>query len=322
MALSSSAPPFVTPSSKSDNYMDLNGLQSIRQEKDQSEALKKVAQQFESMFINLMLKSMRSANSVFEEDSIFKSNESDFYRDMHDNQLALTMANGRGLGIAEVLYRQMNRNYGGSDTPQPPLETLGNVQQTQKLETAQPIRERVAIAENEKDFVNKVLPYAMVTAKKMGVDPLALIAQSALETGWGKSVLADEKGRSSNNLFNIKTGNSWQGDQLTKNSLEFKNGVFVKENSNFRQYSDIGKSFNDYADFISNSDRYKHIPRNAVNAEKYIEQLQSAGYATDPRYSEKVISVLHRVSDMVSNSELKSALGTSFRSNSHHLAGS
>lgn len=295
-SITNSTPPSVD-TARPTSYLDLNGIQSIRQSENQDEALRKVAEQFESMFISLMLKNMRSANAVFEEDSIFKSNESDFYRDMHDNQLALTMANGRGLGIADALYRQMNQNYGNAELDsgsENPVSVDSSNLGTNK------ISDRVAIANDERDFVNKVLPHAVDAAKKIGVDPLALIAQSALETGWGKQVLADDMGRSSNNLFNIKTGSSWQGSELSKSSLEYKNGVLGKEYSTFRQYENIADSFEDYASFITEQDRYSKNLHAQQSSEDYIKQLHSAGYATDPNYSKKVISVLHRVETIVS----------------------
>lgn len=319
-----------------ENYMDLTGLKSIGAGEDKDAAIKKIAKQFESMFVQMMLKNMRSANAVFEEDSLFNSNETDFYRDMHDNQLALTMAHGRGLGIAEALYRQMSRVHGGKSVP--PSEVPAQSMQTsfaikphvtglQVQEKLQPqvrivepetvvteptakttevdvknTTDRVSIANDEREFIEKTFPYAVQAARKIGVDPKVLVAQSALETGWGRQVLADHNGQSSHNLFNIKTGSGWDGEKVRVESLEFRANRPMLEASEFRSYANMAESFSDYSDFILRSQRYSKAVENAADPEVFIQQLHEAGYATDPEYTNKVIAVMQRVSKVVDDS--------------------
>lgn len=311
--------PFIEhATTKTDVYTNLHGLQSIKNEANRDEALKKVAQQFESLFVNMMMKNMRSANAVFEKDSLFDNDESRFYRDMLDQQRALTLSQGRGIGIADAMYRQLSRNYGSGDVSSEnlgaptsihgaslnsaPLKRLEkssieakNIEST-RVEKPQNIDEkRISISDTPKDFVEKIIPFAKKAAEKLGVDHLVLVAQSALETGWGKYVLSNNQGESSFNLFNIKQGDNWKNETTQKESIEFKDGVVVREKGNFRVYSDIGESFSDYVDFVTNKDRYESAVALADDPKAFVNALHKAGYATDPEYSNKVLSVYERV---------------------------
>ncbi len=292
--------PFIdNATTQTDVYTNLHGLQSIKNEENRDEALKKVAQQFESLFVNMMMKNMRSANAVFEKGSMFDSEESRFYRDMLDQQRALTLSQGRGIGIADAMYRQMSRTYGSGDSAPAGVQPTNNVlqrQTTSHAETTQePKAKRVSISETPQDFVEKLIPYAKKAAEKLGVDHLVLIAQSALETGWGKHVLSNNDGESSFNLFNIKQGSDWKQETTERESIEFKDGVVVKEKGNFRVYQDIAESFFDFVDFVKNKERYQSAVADANNPAAFVNALHKAGYATDPKYSDKVLSVYERV---------------------------
>lgn len=339
-----------------DVYTDLHGMQQLSSEKDSSQALKKVAQQFESMFINMMMKNMRQANAVFEEGNMFDSQESRFYRDMYDQQLSLSMAHkengtGKGIGIADALYRQMSRNYLGNEE-QPelgssnPLVAQGEVNSNdskndsfidRRLTDSNPyshlqtedstylnlsdihpnssfsnqLASKTPIAESPEEFVALLLPMAQNAAKRLGVDEKVLLAQSALETGWGAKVLSDSHGDSTHNLFNIKVGSNWFGEAVDLNASEVHKGEWINEPSQFRQYPSIEKSFDDYVDFISNSERYSsavnlaesHLSKNnnEERARAYIENIHQAGYATDPKYTEKVMAVYQRIENILEN---------------------
>lgn len=269
-----------------DVYTNIHGLQQLGKNGDKEEALKKVAQQFESMFINMMLKNMRQANAVFEEDSLFQSEEGNFYRDMHDHQLSLTLAHKQGIGIAEVLYRQFSRSYGNEAG-----SALSQQLAPQKAE-------RVAIADSPKSFIDKVMPYVKKAAATLGVEAEMLAAQAALETGWGKQMLANDEGEASNNLFNIKRDASWQGDSVSVNSLEERDGVFAPEKSEFKSYSDLAESVNDYVDLIKNKTHYKDAVQAAGDSFEFIKQLQQAGYATDSSYADKIFSVYKQIKQL------------------------
>lgn len=279
-----------------DVYTNLHGLQQLAKNTDKDEALKKVAQQFESMFISMMLKNMRNANAVFEKDSMFHSEETNFYRDMHDHQLSLTLAHKKGIGIADMLYRQMSRSYGDKD----PATDNSSMQYQSRLAPDAPVyqpplAERVAIADSPKTFIDKVMPYIKKAASALGVDAEMLTAQAALETGWGKHMLANKVGGASNNLFNIKRSAEWQGDSVSVNSLEEKNGVLSAERSEFKTYENLDDSVNDYVDLLKGKQHFQDAVNSAENSFEFIDKLQKAGYATDSAYADKVFSVYQQV---------------------------
>ncbi len=329
--------PFIDrATTQTDVYTNLHGLQSIKNESNKAEALKKVTQQFESMFVNMMMKSMREANAVFEKDSMFDSEDSKFYRDMLDQQRAVTLSTGRGIGIAESMYRQLARSYGVEKpsvdgTGQSPSAAVGSIDRrpdnTRKDKSmpsshenvsavsageklGRPDRSRASLSSSPQDFVEKIIPLAKKAAEKIGVDHLLLIAQSALETGWGKHIVTDEKGENSFNLFNIKKGSDWDKDTAQQNTVEYDQGVFTQEKAEFRMYSGVAESFDDYVDFVLGKDRYKRAVDNAGNSEQYIKELKDAGYATDPQYSEKVLSVYHRVKALAADHRISTQSGS------------
>ncbi len=144
------------------------------------------------------------------------------------------------------------------------------------------------------EFIETMRPHAERAAKEIGVNPDLLIAQAALETGWGKRVIKNSDGSNSHNLFGIKASRSWNGDSVNVGSLEYRNGVAKKEVSAFRSYDSFTESFKDYVDFIKNQSRYEGAVEKAGNSRAYIKGLQTAGYATDPNYANKVMNILER----------------------------
>ncbi len=305
--------PFIdNASSRADIYTNLQGLQGIKNEENKDEAIKKVAQQFESLFVNMMMKSMRDANAVFEKDSLFNSDEAKFYRDMLDQQRALTLSHGRGLGIADAMYRQLsgqNSGVSGVVNPQaspstmPRMPAIDEHKRAEGNEQARAIFSDSSASEENivKRFVDHISPIAKTAAKKLGVDHLLLVAQSALETGWGKHVIKDDHGRSSNNLFNIKGGTHWQKDAVQHTTLEFENGAMKRESALFRAYNSFEESLHDYVDFVQGGERYQSAVEKAEDPEAYIQALHKAGYATDPEYSTKVLSVYEKVKALYSD---------------------
>lgn len=317
--------PFIdNATSQTEIYTNLQGLQSIKTEESHDAALKKISQQFESLFVNMMMKSMRSANAVFEENNPFTSEEGKFYRDMLDQQRAQSFSHGRGFGIADAMYRQLSRNYGegGGDS-----KVDNKSRENESLNTAPPARDssksfnrgggvsRVNKVEKSlpfdgdpKTFVNELLPMAKNAAKEIGVDHLVLIAQSALETGWGKHIVSGDQGQSSNNLFNIKEKNPDSQPSAWVETLEFIGGVFQKEKAAFKVYQNLSESFNDYVKLIDSSERYYAAKDQAHDPKQYMTALQNSGYATDPKYSEKVMSVYERVTAIADSLEASGSM--------------
>lgn len=298
-----------------DSYTDLNALDKVKamgRDKD-PEALKQIAKQFESMFVSMLMKEMRSSVDVFAEDSLFNSSETRFHRDMYDQQLSLNLSAGKGIGLADALYRQMTEQYqshmdvsktkpdtdsmGALDRTQDTLTqgaftqgaltTQGtlNVQPTKSLDnnTDQPDLSSMS----PEEFLDTIAPYATQAAQALKVDPKVLLAQASLETGWGRYVIKGEADNSFN-LFNIKADSRWSGDSIAVNTLEYRDGVAAKETAQFRRYDSIEESFNDYVDFIQNNQRYQSALEKSDDAKAYVDELQLAGYATDPKYAEKI----------------------------------
>ena len=142
-------------------------------------------------------------------------------------------------------------------------------------------------------FVADVMPEATRAADRLGISAELLVAQAALETGWGKHTMKFDDGRSSYNLFGIKASTDWNGSALAKSSLEYRDGALASEVSRFRAYTSPAQSFDDYVDFIQSSPRYQDALRHDGNDETYIRAIQDAGYATDPQYADKVIGILN-----------------------------
>jgi len=143
------------------------------------------------------------------------------------------------------------------------------------------------------DFIVDILPQARSAAKSLGVSAELLLAQAALETGWGKHTMKFDDGRSSNNLFGIKVGSGWQGNSLHKTSLEHQDGALQHQVSSFRAYATPAQSFADYVDFIRTNPRYQHALQQVGDDQAFIREVHQAGYATDPAYADKVISILN-----------------------------
>lgn len=301
-----------------DSYTDLSSVNAIRTlgRADKDQALEKIAQQFESMMVRMMMKSMRSANEAFSEGNMLSSKAGDMYQDMYDDQLALSLSQGGGLGIAEVMVRQLRDRYGSSEekTGDTDVSThlersiearpnelndivksaVGNDHGAQALASNSlgQLQETISFDGSVSDFIRKLYPMAKEAAEKMGVAPELLIAQSALETGWGKKISTHSNGSSSYNLFNIKADNRWDGDKLLVNTVEFSGGVPVKENAMFRSYEGPQQSFDDYVHFLTQSPRYDRAAA-AQTDESFIRELGQAGYATDPAYADKILRIFN-----------------------------
>ncbi|MCP3850904.1 MAG: flagellar assembly peptidoglycan hydrolase FlgJ [Gammaproteobacteria bacterium] len=307
--------------SKTDIYTDLNGLQSLKTSarKDANAALPEVAKQFEAVMISMMIKNLRKTGM---EDPIFKSQAMDSYRDMYDQQLGMELSKGDGIGFAKAIVRQMQYQQGGmpendnglkeQTLPQrrhfPDLYSNTASTESEKqvvdknilvsTESVKPLQGQQNSFESPEQFVEKLWPLAEKTAQKLGVSPELILSQAALETGWGKHVISNDQ-KSSYNLFNIKAGLDWTGAEIEKNSMEFIHGKMSKQQSAFRSYDSFEHSFTDYARFIQSHPRYKNALEKTNKMEqslhdtKYINEIHEAGYATDPKYSDKVLRVLN-----------------------------
>ena len=133
-----------------------------------------------------------------------------------------------------------------------------------------------------------------------------LVAQSALETGWGRKVVQAVDGRSSFNLFGIKAGGGWNGESAAVNTLEYRDGIAALERASFRVYDSLRDSFDDYVDFLTSNPRYQQALEKVADARDFLRELQDAGYATDPDYADKIINIMDRGEYAAVFAELKS----------------
>lgn len=399
----------LVSSSDSGSYSDLNRLNQLKVGDKNSDAnMRKVAQEFESLFLNEMLKSMRSATEALGKDNPLNTPAAKQYQEMYDQQLAVSMSReGGGIGLADVLMRQMSKNKplapgeaaelsaakqvaakaavetpiaAGTVATNGPLSRLngqrplwasrsvnppqgagagahGNdmalinqrrlalppkladrllaglvpsASGTSSAHTTLPNRATTdgnalvkgdwlpaqsysakrgslqvygrAMAQpplapakksfaSPDEFITTMLPMAQKAADRIGVDPRYLVAQAALETGYGKSVMRQQDGTSSHNLFGIKTGSTWTGAQARAITSEFRNGEMVKETAEFRSYDSYQDSFHDLVTLLQSNNRYQDVLKSADNPEQFVRELQKAGYATDPNYASKISQI-------------------------------
>lgn len=288
------------------NVHDLKGIDNLRKaaQSGDKEALTEAAKQFEAIFVQMMLKSMRKAqDSMADKDSPFNSQQVKFYREMHDQQLAVDLSANGNMGIAEIIVQQFSPGENGfmpASAIRENANLAGMVRQvsnhtastTNSNKEDAPATKQAAF-KSPSDFVEQLLPAAREVADKLGVDAKALIAQAAVETGWGKYVIHNGQGKNSHNLFGIKADKNWQGDSTSINTIEFDSGIAKQQKAAFRSYDSFGDALKDYLSFVSDNPRYKNAVENAADTQTYFDELQKSGYATDPQYSDKIMSVLN-----------------------------
>lgn len=291
-------------------YTDFQGLAQLRQAaREQSpEAARETARQFEGLFIQMMLKSMRAATPV---EGSFDSQQVRFFQGMFDQQISLSLAGAGGMGLADVLYQQLGGAQSGEGNPRPlraPYASPMGAHATPSTASSHDVHSEST--ETPPQFVHRLWPHAVRAGNALGVSPEVLIAQSALETGWGKKVIRDHHGNTSHNLFGIKADPHWRGQKISVGTLEYENGVAVRERAAFRAYDSVADSFDDYVNFIASNGRYDKALKAGDDPEGYLRGLQEAGYATDPRYAEKILRILSQNSFAAQVTALKRSAGT------------
>lgn len=277
------------------------------------ESLRQAAQQFEALFTQQLLKSARAANLG---DDVLGGGQTGFYQDMFDQQMALHLASGKGIGLAELLVGQMTGTTAGvspgamANAGTPAMADLSGYRPVTSLayqaaaarRAADPVDGATssaaasATAPAEVDaqgFIEQIRPHAQRAAKALGVPVEAVIAQAALETGWGRHVPRHEDGRPSFNFFGIKAHAGWDGARLSKTTHEHLGGRMQKVSAQFRSYGSVGEAFDDYARFLQSNPRYAEALRQGDDAASFARGLQRAGYATDPAYADKILKLMN-----------------------------
>ena len=353
---------------QTDAVTDFHQFAGLRaQARDQNpEVLRRAAQQFEGLLIQQMLKSMRAASPG---DDLTGGGQTEFYRDMFDQQLSAHLAGGKGLGIADLLVRQLKGHRdaaaapadaspdtraaavalpvpsraggAGSSSTTPasaapatalpvPRHSLSSFLINQVRDAAQadavprwaatpesaiPPRSPLpadseaplmsaapGAARGPRAFIDAIRPHAERAAQELGVPSRILMAQAALETGWGRRALRHDDGQPAFNFFGIKADTRWNGSEVQRMTREFENGTEVKTAASFRAYDSPAASFNDYVNFLKSNPRYAEALQHGGDERRFVSGLQKAGYATDPAYADKILRVAN-------GRTLRSALG-------------
>lgn len=270
--------------------VDTQGLDKLRLQSKQSpdQALKGAAQQFEQVFLNMMLKSMREATP---QDGMFDSEQTKMFTGMLDQQLAQSMSSGHGIGLADVMVRQLSHS------------SLAAAQKTDPAATpSAPLsKNSIPSAYNEnfqQDFVKKLMPHAEAASRATGISASLMVGQAALESGWGRREIKMPDGSNSHNLFGVKAGANWNGKVAEVMTTEYHNGVAHKQVEKFRAYDSYAAAFTDYANALSSNPRYADVLKQGDSAQGFAHALQNAGYATDPHYADKLSKVINSVNTL------------------------
>ena len=312
----------VSAANHADVYTDFQGLAKLRAEarSDSPQALREAARQFEALFLQQMLKSMREASAG---EGLMDNDQSRLFQGMYDQQLGIELSKDRGLGLAETLMRQLGRGDVSRDRSGPdPIAARAAPTAGYRVGRSNASHEQpgpVAIAaraaptagsalgrsdasrdrqephwrpESPREFVQALWPHAERAAARLGTTPEVLIAQSALETGWGRAMPRHDDGSPSHNLFGIKADARWDGDRVAVQTMEFRDGHMQRERAAFRSYESLAAGFEDYVNFLRQNPRYQQALEAAGDGARYVRELQEAGYATDPDYADKIQAIL------------------------------
>ncbi len=279
-------------------YGDFAGLEKLKAgaRSQDPAALRQVAQQFESLFARMMLKSMRKAIGT---DPIFGSDQAQMYQSMFDDQLSMDLTRGRGLGLADMLMRQLRGSQGAAASSATATRggTAGVLPANASTTTA--ASTPTASTAERAQFVSRIWPQAQQAAQQLGVHPLSVVAQAALESNWGKSVPHSAGGTSSNNLFGIKASGDWTGAAVSTDTEEYESGSATNVKAAFRAYDTPQASLRDYVALLSSNPRYRGALNSGADVTAFANALHRGGYATDPDYVAKLTSVARQAAAFV-----------------------
>jgi peptidoglycan hydrolase FlgJ len=267
--------------------LDARALDSLRHEaaRNPQAASRQAAVQFESLFMQMVMKSMREATAKADGSSGGQDN----FTGMLDAQFARQFA-GRPGGLAEMIEKQLT----GHMRNLPPVSAENQAAAV----TATPAAPTTAAASTkgasvQTEFMRKMLPHAQAAERATGVPASFILGQAALESGWGRGEIRHADGAPSFNLFGIKAGASWTGDTAQVRTTEYVDGQPVKQAARFRSYGSYAEAFSDYARLLADSPRYAGVVRGATTAESFAGGMQRAGYATDPQYASKLARTIN-----------------------------
>lgn len=283
------------------NIFDVGRLSSLKNQVkgNDPKALKEAARQFEALFLQMVLKSMRDATP---REGMFDSEQTRMYESLLDQQLTQVLAGKGNTGLAAMIEKQLTRSTAEPQVSEGglPLSPQSSALPLEKLQRALALEPQ---AWNEKpaaptggmtaasQFVDQVWPHAQEAARSLGVPPHFLVAQAALETGWGKSEPRRADGSPSFNLFGIKAGRSWSGPVVEAVTTEYVDGVSQRQLERFRAYASYSEAFADYARMLASNPRYAAV-QGSQDGAAFASSLQRAGYASDPMYAAKLERII------------------------------
>lgn len=263
-----------------------------------------VARQVEGMFVQMMMKSMRAA---LPQDGLLSNDQTRLFTSMYDQQIAQDIGK-RGLGMADIIVKQMQ-------PAQEPDEAAGTV--PMKLDNSfiysnlpsnqleQMVRKAVprlpvspsSLPSDSNDFIAQLAQPAQVASQQSGIPHHLILAQAALESGWGQRQILTRDGKPSYNVFGIKASGDWKGETTDIMTTEYEGGEAKKVRASFRVYGSYMEALSDYVKLLSNNPRYAAVA-NAPSAEQGARALQAAGYATDPKYAQKLVGMIQQFKNM------------------------
>ncbi|MGE3320363.1 MAG: flagellar assembly peptidoglycan hydrolase FlgJ [Candidatus Berkiella sp.] len=277
------------------NYYDFASLKQLKSDSqvNKEEQLKVIASQLESVFLQLVMKNMQDANEAFKSD-LYGRQQEDFYQDMLNQQMALSLSKAGGIGLADMILKQLQGTMPNGLPVQKTVELTPFITAKQPKNSQEKgiVKKDPVVSEPEvkstantdiNNYVKSVLPFAKQVAKIIGIDPKLLVAQSALETGWGKHVI-----QNANNFFGIKAKGA--ENKVAAETTEYVNKQPVREVAEFKSYATMLESFLDYVSLLQTK-RYEKALANANDPKAFLTELQNAGYATDPDYANKVLAI-------------------------------
>ena len=253
--------------------------------RDPKGAIKEAAKQFEALFMQELMKSMRAATLS---SGMLDNAGTQMGTEMLDTQFAQKMTGLPG-GLSEAIMKQLERQMGGTGAAALPVATA-------PAASAAPLRGAEALTDvstRQAQFVRHHTEAARGAEAQTGIPASFMVAQAAHESGWGKREILNADGTSSHNLFGIKAGPGWKGAVAEVTTTEYIDGEARKVVAKFRAYGSYAESFNDYAKLMKDSPRYGAVVANAGTARGFSEGLQRAGYATDPAYADKLTRVIN-----------------------------
>jgi flagellar protein FlgJ len=304
--------------------LDAGALASLKQQAKTSpkSALSAAASQFEALFVQMLLKSMRDA---LPQDGMLSSDTSKTYQGMFDQQVAVQMSKSGGIGLAKVLEKQLSPALEGiaRDDAAPAAAHAAGARSAPATRTASASQQASgtsAVPGNVSAFIDTMRPYAEAAARAVGVPAELLLAQAGLETGWGRSQPKGADGSSSHNLFGVKAGRSWNGPVALAATTEYVAGAVVRTVDRFRSYRSYTEAFQDFGRLITGNARYSAAVAKTSDPAAYAKGLQKGGYATDPHYADKLMRAIELVTRHSQSAQVMASSAVNPSDKAHNAA--